>query len=130
MKVKFIVAIATCLFVFRVPLFAHHGNAEFNTQKLLTLQATITDFVWRNPHSTIYFDAKNDKGEVQRWSCESVQPALLHRAGWTRETLKAGDQIMIQLYPAKSGKPIGNLVKVILADGQVLKGNGDVSGNQ
>jgi Family of unknown function (DUF6152) len=108
------------LLMFGTPVFAHHGNAAFELDKVETLQATITQFAWGNPHSIIFFDAKNDKGEVQHWSCESVQPALLHRAGWTRESLKPGDKVTIQLHPGKSGNPVGYLVKVILADGQEL----------
>jgi len=115
-----IVLVIGSLMVGMPPVFAHHGNAAFELDKVQTLQATITQFVWGNPHSIIFFDAKNDKGEVQHWSCESVQPALLHRAGWTRDSLKPGDRVTILLHPVKSGNPVGYLVKVILADGQEL----------
>lgn len=103
---------------------AHHGNAEFEMDQSVTLQATISEFVWGNPHSIIYFDAKNEKGQVLRWSCEAAQPALLHRSGWTRNSLKPGDQVTIVAHPAKSGQPVGYLIKVVLADGEELKMGG------
>ena len=109
------------LFVFCLRAVGHHGNAEFELDQSVTLPATITEFLWSNPHSVIYFDAKNDKGQVQRWSCETAQPALLHRAGWTRDSLKPGDHVTIVAHPAKSGQPVAYLIKVILADGQELK---------
>jgi hypothetical protein len=118
---KLSIVAAVWLFVFCLPAVGHHGNAEFELDQSVTLQATITEFLWSNPHSIIYFDAKNDKGQLQRWSCETAQPALLHRAGWTRDSLKPGDHVTIVAHPAKSGQPVAYLIKVILADGQELK---------
>lgn len=117
------IAIVTCVIVFAIglPAFAHHGNAEFDLTQSLTLKATIADFVWSNPHSEIFFDVKEGDGKLTRWSCEAVQPALLHRAGWTKDSLKPGDQVTIVLHPAKNGKPIGYLQKVVLANGDELR---------
>jgi hypothetical protein len=113
-----IAVLSTCL-----PILAHHGNAAFDLTQFVTLKATVTEFVWSNPHSQIYFDVTNDKGQVTHWSCETVQPALLHRAGWTRESLKPGDQVTIVAHPSKSGAPVAYLSggKIILADGKELK---------
>jgi hypothetical protein len=120
MKAKFATALLFALLMTGVSASAHHGNAEFEMDKVVNLQATITRFVWGNPHSIIFFDAKDENGVVQHWSCESVQPALLHRAGWTRESLQPGDKVTIVAHPGKSGKPVGYLIKVILANGQEL----------
>jgi len=103
---------------------AHHGNASFDTEKTVTLKGTVTNFVWSNPHSQIYFDVKDEKGQVTHWSCETSQPALLHRSGWTRHSLNPGDQVTIVAHVAKSGASVGWLQKVILADGQELKTGG------
>jgi hypothetical protein len=121
LKCKMTTVMSICLLMFCIPVFAHHGNAEFEMDQSVTLQATITEFNWGNPHSIVYFDAKNDKGEVLHWSCETAQPALLHRAGWTRDSLKPGDHVTIVAHPAKSGQPVGYLIKVVLADGRELK---------
>jgi hypothetical protein len=121
MKFKTAIIIPIILLAIGLPVFAHHGNAEFDLTQSLSLKATITDFVWSNPHSEIFFDVKDADGKVTRWGCEAVQPALLHRAGWTKDSLKPGDQVTIVLHPAKNGKPIGYLQKVVLADGEELR---------
>jgi len=123
MKIKAAIVLAFALFSICPSIFAHHGNAAFDLTRFVTLKATITEFVWSNPHSQIYFDVTNDKGQVIHWTCETVQPALLHRAGWTRESLKPGDQVTIVAHPAKSGEPIAYLSggKIILANGNELK---------
>jgi hypothetical protein len=121
MKTKLSLVVSICLFMSCSRAVAHHGNAEFEMDQTVTLQATITEFVWSNPHSVIYFDAKNEKGQLLRWSCETAQPALLHRAGWTRNSLKPGDHVTVVAHPAKSGQPVGYLIKVVLADGEELK---------
>jgi hypothetical protein len=120
-KNRVAILLALALFAARLPILAHHGNAEFDLTQSLTLKATITEFVWSNPHSVIYFDVRNDHGNVTRWSCETVQPALLHRNGWTRDSLKPGDEVRLTLHPAKNGQPVGYLQKVILANGDELK---------
>jgi Family of unknown function (DUF6152) len=103
------------------PAFAHHGGAIYDTKNPLTLKATITDFQFVNPHVQIYFDAKDDKGNVVHWACETISPGKLVRgSGWSREVLKAGDQVTIILNPAKAGTPLGNLKKVVFADGHEL----------
>jgi hypothetical protein len=121
MKLKITIVTSIILLAMGLPAFAHHGNAEFDLTQSLSLKATITDFIWSNPHSEIFFDVKDADGKVTRWGCEAVQPALLRRAGWTKDSLKAGDQVTIVLHPAKNGKPIGYLQKVVLANGDELK---------
>jgi hypothetical protein len=115
------VILAVMFFAASTAAFAHHGNASFETDKTVTLKGTITNFVWTNPHSQIYFDVTDSKGQVTHWGCEAAQPALLHRAGWTRHSLKPGDQVTIIAHVAKSGAPVAYLVKIILSDGQELK---------
>lgn len=120
MKTKWLSLVPGLLLVCSASL-AHHGNASFDTEHSVTLKATITSFVWTNPHSQIYFDVKDEKGRVTHWSCEAAQPALLHRAGWTRNSLKPGDHVTIVAHVAKSGAPVAYLQKIILADGEELK---------
>jgi hypothetical protein len=124
MKTGFVILLIIGLSMFCTSGFAHHGNASFDTEHVVSLKATITNFVWTNPHSQIYFDVKNAKGQVTHWSCETAQPALLHRAGWTRDSLKPGDQVTIVAHIAKNGSPVVYLQKVILADGEELKMGG------
>ena len=106
--------------LFSTPAFAHHGNAEFQMDQSVTLQGTITEFSWSSPHVVIYFDAKNEKGEILHWSCETSAPPKMHRDGWTRDSLKPGDHAAIVVHPAKNGQPVGILIKVLLGDGHEL----------
>jgi hypothetical protein len=121
MKRKVAIIVSFTLLALGFPTLAHHGNAEFDLTQSLNLKATITDFIWSNPHSEIFFDVKDADGKVTRWGCEAVQPALLRRAGWTKDSLKPGDQVTIVLHPAKNGKPVGYLQKVVLANGDELR---------
>ena len=104
-----------------VPLWAHHGTGTaYDSTKLITLKGTVTEFAWANPHVQIYFDVRDDKGNVVHWAVETLSPGKLVRSGWNRDVLKAGDQITISLNPSKVGAPIGNLRKLVLANGKEL----------
>jgi hypothetical protein len=100
--------------------FAHHGLSAYDEKNPVTLKGTVTEFEWSNPHSQIYFDVKDDKGNVTHWACETLGPARLLRAGWSRHSLNPGDQITISLIAAKNGAPVGFLRKLVLADGTEL----------
>ena len=90
------------------PIFAHHGTAaSFDNTHRLTVKGTVTEFVWSNPHSQLYFDVKNDKGEVVNWGIELLSPGNLIKIGWTKNTFKPGDELLISFVPAKSDRPFG-----------------------
>jgi hypothetical protein len=111
MKTKrFVVfALAAVLLLVSAPVFAHHGASQYDTVHSKTLTATVTDFVWSNPHCILSFDAKNDEGGVTHWSVEMHNPTLLARAGWTSKTLKPGDEIQVTFHAAKNGSGSGML---------------------
>ena len=103
------------------PLYAHHGGGIYDTAHPITLKGVVTDFQFINPHVQIYFDVKDDKGNVVHWACETISPGKLVRgSGWTKNSLKAGDEITITLSPSRNGTPVGNLVKIVFADGRTL----------
>jgi len=91
------------------PVFAHHGNAQYDLQHSKTLTATVVSFVWSNPHCILGFDSKDDKGSVTHWFVEMHNPILMTRAGWTSKTLKPGDEIQVTFHPAKNGSGSGQL---------------------
>ena len=119
-RAKNVLAVIAVVLVLAGSTFAHHGLSAYDEKNPLTLKGTVTEFAWSNPHSQIYFDVKDDKGNVAHWACETLGPARLLRAGWTRHSLKPGDQITISLIAAKSGAPVGFLRKLVLADGTEL----------
>src|SRR5438270_9359828 len=81
--------------VISLPVSAHHGAAEYDNTKSISLQGTVTEVKYVNPHVLILFTVKDDKGQPVEWTAESQSPNLLSRRGWSRSTLKPGDQITV-----------------------------------
>jgi hypothetical protein len=119
-RAKSVLAVVALVLVSAGLTFAHHGLSAYDEKNPVTLKGTVTEFSWSNPHSQIYFDVKDDKGNVTHWACESLNPARLLRAGWSRHSLNPGDQITITLISARNGAPVGFLRKLVLADGTEL----------
>jgi Family of unknown function (DUF6152) len=101
-------------------LDAHHGAAAFDLAQSTTLRATVTEFHWANPHALITFSAAAADGRGEEWTAETAGPVILVRAGWTKTTLKVGDQVTIIGQPAKNGSRTMLLQRVIFADGREL----------
>jgi len=100
-----------------VLLFHHSFAAEFDSSKPVELKGTVTRIDWVNPHAWIYLDVKDDAGKVTSWGCELGSPNLLMRNGWTRDSLKAGDIVVVSGSQAKDGSKIANARTVRLGDG-------------
>src|SRR6202040_3541381 len=114
-------AILFAALIVSAPVLAHHGETNYDTDKLVTVKATVTTFEFINPHVQIFLDAKNDKGEIEKWTCEARSPAMLVRnGGWNKTTLKPGDVITAIGFRAKNGTSILRLKKIVLADGTEL----------
>ena len=96
------------LFLFAaLPSFAHHGTAGYDMAKVETVTGTVTKVDWSNPHIVIHLDAKDASGNLQHWSLELSAPLLMTRLGWTKDSIKAGDQLVAETHPAKNGAPVG-----------------------
>ena len=102
------------------PLFAHHGNAAYDAKNPVTLKGTVTEFEWANPHVQIFFDVKDSSGKVQQWIAEGISSVSMARGGWTRSSLKPGDQITIVGNVSKNGSKTMRLSKVVLPNGKAL----------
>lgn len=96
-----------------VPLFAHHGDAAYDTTKSVTVKGTLIDFQFINPHVEIFINVKGPDGKVAKWQGELTSPNMLSRRGWTKSIVKVGDQITLTGYQAKNGSPSLRLQKVI-----------------
>jgi len=101
--------------------FAHHGTAAYDTKNIVTVKGTMTDFRFINPHVQLFFDVKNDKGEVENWQAELTAPNKLSRAGWDKHTLKPGDSITASGYVSKGDAHTMWINKLIGPDGQPLR---------
>jgi hypothetical protein len=114
------VLLASLGLLFSLPLFAHHGNAAFDTVAPISVKATVTEWVWANPHCWLKFDATDDKGEIVHWIAETTPPTDIVDRGWTRESFKPGDQVTVTMLKSKGGRPVGRIQSVLLADGKKL----------
>jgi hypothetical protein len=104
--------------------FAHHGTANYDTTKSVTVKGSVTDFQFINPHVLIFMEAKEETGKVRKWQGELTSPNRLTRVGWTKSSIKPGDIITISGYPTKSGSPEIWIQKVVLASGEELASGG------
>src|SRR5580704_2527699 len=109
MKRKLFVVLAAVgsLALFSGAALAHHGVAGYDLTKTVTLHGTVTKFDWSNPHIVIHMDAKNASGEMQNWTIELAAPTHMSRAGWTKNVMKPGDDIIADVHPAQNGAPVG-----------------------
>ncbi|MGH2510943.1 MAG: DUF6152 family protein [Candidatus Acidiferrales bacterium] len=103
--------------------FAHHGTANYDTDRSVTVTGTITEFDFVNPHVLVYMNV-TENGKVTKWQGELTSPNHLARLGWHKDTLKVGDTITMSGFPAKSGNPEIWIQKIVQGDGSVLDTRG------
>ena len=112
--------IASVVLIASSSLAAHHGSASFDPAKRFTLEGTVTEWLWANPHCFLKVDGKDDTGAVRNWNLELGNPTDMSTVGFKRTMFKAGDKVTVTVVPVKSGAPVGRLVSVLLPDGTRL----------
>jgi hypothetical protein len=115
-----ILGVALLLLTASVPLLAHHGAAQFDVGKKVTVKGTVVEWFWANPHCFLRFDAAGDDGQVVHWAVETQSGPNILPQGFTKQTFKVGDHVTVTLEPVKNARPLGRLQKVVLADGSTL----------
>ena len=106
-----------------VPALAHHSFAvHFVADKLITVRGTVDEFTFRNPHGVLLLSVKGDDGTAQQWKIETNSPNILRRRGWTETSIKAGDVVSVEGYPARDGSHFMRVYRVTYADGRELVG--------
>lgn len=91
------------------PLPAHHAfSAEYDSKKSVELKGIVTKVEWMNPHVYFYLDVKDDGGNITNWALEMGPPNGLERSGWTRNTMKVGDEVIVEGTLAKDGAKQAN----------------------
>ncbi len=137
MRLPFVTRLAcgAGLIAFSGAAFGHHGTfVSYDTTKSYTTKATVTEFRYTNPHIQLFFDIKDDKGNVTHWSAEGPDPAVLVAVGWGRKktisALSPGAEITITISPARNGKPVAEMSNIVLANGDMVCGlSGARTGN-
>jgi len=102
------------------PVLAHHGRSNYDVSSTATVKGVVTEFEWINPHALIHLDATDENGKVEKWIAETNSPNILNRQGWTKNTVKPGDQITLVGHRVKGGASYINFSKIIFADGREL----------
>jgi hypothetical protein len=113
---KITLAIGSVALLIGAPALAHHSFAMFDPNKVVTLEGTVKEFRWVNPHVALFVkvDGSDDPGKL--WAVELTSPSNLKRRGWTRSSLKPGDRVVVQLNPLRSGQHAGGFRSVKLLD--------------
>ena len=100
---------------------AHHGRTLiYDPNKPTTVKGTVTEFVWSNPHVQIGIEAVDAKGTRRRWLLETSSTPIMATRGWNRRSLKLGETVTVTFHPGLRGASIGDLLKVVFADGREL----------
>lgn len=120
MKHVLVVGVGVMLLMAAGPAAAHHSFAMFDASKTQSLEGTVAEFAWTNPHASIQIDVPNTSGGMDRWGVEMGSPNALVRHGWKSSIIKPGDKVTIVVRPLKSGEHGGAFVSLTLADGRVL----------
>ena len=125
-----VLAVVGSVVMFSASVMAHHGVAGYDLTKTITVHGTVTKFDWSNPHVVVYLDAKSDSGDVQHWTIEFAAPIHMVRAGWTKNAMKAGDDITIDTHPSRNGAPVGisstvTFILKVVVNGQPLPSRAD-----
>jgi hypothetical protein len=90
------------------PLAAHHGTAaSYDQTKWVTVKGVVTEFIWRNPHCALFVDVKDASGKVVNYSIEMFSPNLMVARGYRKTVFKKGDEVSIDVHPARAGTPSG-----------------------
>jgi hypothetical protein len=122
MKNRFMAVLlgAAVLLVLTRPIFAHHGRSNYDMTGTVTVKGIVTEFQWVNPHALILVDITGEDGKVEKWVGETNSPNTLSRQGWSRNTVKVGDQVTLVGRRVKGGGYYINFSKIVFADGKEL----------
>ena len=118
-----LVVLATIVLIwFDAPAVAHHSfAAEFDGKKCIVFEGVVTHVEWSNPHGFFFLNIKQSDGRVVNWAFEIAGPNMLSHLGWKRDSIKVGDHIKVEAYPAWDGAKIASARTVVLADGRKIQ---------
>ena len=112
----FVVAIIAVVLI-SLPVSAHHSHGNYNMGTYTTLKGTVKEVQWVNPHTWVYLEVSEGKGEATVWALEGASVVQLQRRGWSKEKLKAGDKISVRCHQLRDGSNGCLLGFITTADG-------------
>ena len=124
MSLKTISLAAVTLCAFAAPAFAHHSFAMFDAEKTVTVEGTVKEFEWTNPHSWIRVMVPNAAGKPLEWAVEMGSPSQIAQRGWSATSVKPGDKVTLTIHPLKDGSRGGQFMAAVLPNGQKLTNPG------
>jgi hypothetical protein len=95
------------------PALAHHSDAALDMDRVISIEGTVSEYSMRNPHTYFVVDVTNDSGETEQWNIQLASAITISRRGWTRETLQVGDQVVVDVRPARDGRPYGLMAGLV-----------------
>ena len=123
-----IAAMAASLFA--APAVAHHSFAMFDATKNITLEGTVKNFEWTNPHMWLYVVVPQANGAPVEYPLEMMAVQGAVKLGWKPDSVKAGDKISFEFHPLRDGHPGGQLISIVLPDGKKLAVIANAAGAQ
>ncbi len=113
-------SVALIAILHSAPALSHHSNSAYEVQKVITITGVVKEFRWSNPHTWLHVIVDDGQGGKVEWECEGRAPGILLRAGWTKNSLKPGDTVTVDMSPAKDGSKTSIIARVTKADGTIL----------
>jgi len=108
MRTRIWIMFSVAAVLFAATAFAHHGTSiSYEMDKTITITGTVTEFDFSFPHPSLFFDVKDEKGQIVKWGSEFLPtPPAMRNLGWNKTTIKSGDTVVLGCHPSKSNKPV------------------------
>jgi hypothetical protein len=116
-------SVTGALLMISAPMFAHHSDAEWNQTPLITIEGTVTQWKFINPHSEIHLEVKDDKGNVEQWIVFCCVPNTAARAGMSSKSFVPGETLAITGHPSRYGRKTMQHEKIVRANGELVRTN-------
>ena len=110
--------VAAMALIISTPAWSHHSHSMFDHEKEVTINGTVSEWVFRNPHVFLYVNVTNPSGETVKYSVEMSNITNMLKVGFGATTFKAGDKVTVTMHPLIDGRPGGNYIVATSADGK------------
>ena len=97
----------------------HHSDAGYDQERIIGFEGTVTRFLWRNPHITVFVETPNEAGELVEWGVETGSTPIMTRSGWSRDLFAPGDVISVRAHPDRQHRAHAMMISIEKSDGSV-----------